>query len=197
MGNNQRVVIFIIIGVFMISVLGSAIFLLASGDSGHGDPADDLAAQAAAIEQAQQLQEQVDSQAAQCGPLAPETSTGARALPDYVLPTEDVTQLTSIDLTEGTGAEAQPGSCVVAYYHGTLTDGTVFDSAFERGLPNRFSLLRVIEGWQLGVPGMKEGGVRQLNIPSEQAYGESGSAPVIGPNEDLVFIVELVEVVEI
>ena len=95
----------------------------------------------------------------------------------------------------GSGAEAKPGDCIVAYYHGTLTDGTVFDSAYERGTPNKFSLSAVIRGWQDGVPGMKEGGVRLLYIPSNQAYGSTGSPPVIGPDADLVFVIELVEVV--
>ncbi len=197
MGNNQRVMIFVVISVFMISVFGGAIALLAGDDSNDRTTADELAEQADLIEQAQQRQAEIDEAAASCGPLPAATSEGPRAVPEHTLPTADVTELGIVDLTEGTGAEAKTGDCVVAYYHGTLTDGTVFDSAFERGLPNRFSLLRVIEGWQVGVPGMKEGGVRVLTIPSEQAYGSAGSAPIIGPDEDLVFVVELVEVVEI
>jgi FKBP-type peptidyl-prolyl cis-trans isomerase len=88
------------------------------------------------------------------------------------------------------------GDCIIANYHGVTTDGEVFDSSYERGEPNRFSLNGVIQGWALGIPGMREGGVRVLTIPSELAYGEQGSAPVIGPNEDLVFVVELVEISE-
>jgi len=108
-----------------------------------------------------------------------------------------VTELSTVDLVEGTGTEAATGDCIVAFYHGVLADGTVFDSAYERGTPNRFSLTQVIQGWQAGIPGMKEGGVRVLTIPSEQGYGERGSAPLIGPDADLVFVVELVEVVEL
>ena len=200
MKTNQRVVIFAVIVVFMVSVFGSAIFILADQDSQENqlEASQALQEQADEFAEAQRQQQQIDQQAAACGPLPLSAGDNApRELPEYSLPTGEVTELEIIDLTEGTGAEAQAGDCVVAYYHGTLTDGTVFDSAFERGTPNRFSLLRVIEGWQLGVPGMKEGGVRVLNIPSAQAYGEAGSPPLIAPNTDLTFVVELVEVVEI
>jgi len=198
MSNNQRVGIFLVIGVFVVSVLGSAIFLLADQNgSNQSDVANEVSEQADQIAQEEAIRQQLEEQAASCGPLPAPASPGAREVPEHVLPTGDVTELGSVDLTVGTGKEAKSGDCVVAYYHGTLTDGTVFDSAFERGAPNRFSLSRVIEGWQVGVPGMKEGGVRVLTIPSEQAYGSNGSPPVIGADADLVFVVELVEVVEI
>ena len=199
MGNKQRVVIFVVIVTFMVSVFGSAIFILADQDSQEDQLAtsDAIAEQAEQLAEAQRLQDELEQQSSSCGPLPQQAADAPRPVPDYELPKGDVTELESTDLTVGTGTEAKAGDCVVAYYHGTLTDGTVFDSAFERGLPNRFSLLRVIEGWQNGVPGMKEGGVRVLNIPSEQAYGSDGNPPVIEPDADLVFVVELVEVVEI
>ncbi len=196
MGKSQRVMIFVVIGVFAMSVFGGAIALLAGSE--NNDAADANAELAEQIADAQQQQQEIDQQIQACRLLpTPEAPANPPEVPEYELPTGAVSELEVIDLEEGTGAEATEGSCVVAYYHGTLTDGTVFDSAFERGAPSRFSLLGVIQGWQLGVPGMKEGGVRVLYIPSELAYGEAGSSPVIGPNEDLVFVIELVEVVEI
>lgn len=189
--------IFVVISIFMISVFGSAIFLLAGEDSTNSQTQEEIAEQARQLQEQQQAASEIDERAANCTPLPATASEGARPLPDFEIPTDDVTELESIDLTVGDGAEAAAGDCIVAYYHGVLQDGTVFDSAFERGTPNRFSLLRVIEGWQVGVPGMKEGGVRVLNIPSEQAYGTVGSPPTIGPDADLTFVIELVEVVEI
>lgn len=101
------------------------------------------------------------------------------------------------DLKIGDGYEVKPGGAVVAYYHGTLkSDGSVFDSAFQRGQPVSFPLAAVIPGWQKGVPGMKVGGIRRLIIPAAMAYGEQGR-PGIPANSDLVFIIELVGALEV
>lgn len=103
------------------------------------------------------------------------------------------------DLKIGTGYEVKPGGAVVALYHGTLKSDPekVFDSAYRRGSPIMFSLNGVIEGWQKGVPGMKVGGVRRLTIPAAMAYGEDGAPPMIPPNSDLVFIVEIVDALQV
>lgn len=100
------------------------------------------------------------------------------------------------DIVVGKGEEAAPGKKVTVHYTGTLTDGTKFDSSHDRGEPFTFNLGagEVIQGWDLGVAGMKVGGKRQLAIPSDLAYGEYGAPPVIGPNETLIFEVELLEV---
>jgi len=101
------------------------------------------------------------------------------------------------DLKEGTGDEAKTGSEVSVHYTGTLTDGTKFDSSLDRDQPFSFPLGegRVIKGWDQGVVGMKVGGKRKLTIPSELAYGEKGSPPNIGPNETLIFEIELLDIV--
>lgn len=110
-------------------------------------------------------------------------------------PTNIVDALQTVDLVVGDGAEAQATSTVTAHYTGALAkDGSIFESSKDGGEPATFPLDRVIQGWQQGVPGMKVGGTRRLIIPANLAYGESGSPPKIGPNEPLVFDIELVAV---
>lgn len=96
-------------------------------------------------------------------------------------------------LQEGEGDHPQATSQVKVHYHGTLIDGTVFDSSVDRGEPITFGLNQVIKGWTEGVQLMKPGAKYEFYIPSELAYGERGSGQ-IGPNEALIFEVELIEV---
>ena len=102
--------------------------------------------------------------------------------------------LTVCDLTVGTGDAVAANGTVTAQYIGVgAASGKTFDSSWQRGKPATFPLANVIEGWQKGIPGMKMGGRRLLVIPGAQAYGAtppSGSG--IGPNEVLVFVVDLV-----
>jgi FKBP-type peptidyl-prolyl cis-trans isomerase len=115
-------------------------------------------------------------------------------LPDFT-PVSSVTELQSIDLKEGNGDIVKEGATVTAHYTGALAkDGTIFESSKDSGQPATFPLSGVIQGWQKGVPGMKAGGIRRLIIPASMAYGEQGSPPKIGPNEPLVFDIELVSV---
>lgn len=99
-------------------------------------------------------------------------------------------------LSEGKGAMPKATDTVKVHYHGTLTDGTVFDSSKERGQPVTFPLNRVIKGWTEGVQKVKEGGKIKLVIPSELAYGDSGAPPKIPGGSTLVFEVELLEIVK-
>lgn len=98
------------------------------------------------------------------------------------------------ELVPGTGKSPNANSVVRAHYHGTLADGTVFDSSVERGQPFESPLNRVIQCWQEGIPMMKEGGVSKLTCPASIAYGDRGAGP-IPPGTTLTFEVELIAVV--
>jgi len=98
------------------------------------------------------------------------------------------------DIVVGTGAEAVPGKSVSVNYTGTLTNGVVFDSSFQRNEPITLTLGagQVIPGWEQGLQGMKVGGTRVLTIPSDLAYGPQGAGSTIPPNATLIFQIELV-----
>ena len=97
-------------------------------------------------------------------------------------------------LEAGTGASPSATQTVSVHYEGRLIDGTVFDSSIQRGEPTEFPVNRVIPGWTEGLQLMKEGAKYQFYIPSELAYGSRGAGGDIGPNETLIFDVELLEV---
>ena len=97
-------------------------------------------------------------------------------------------------ITEGTGAQPKAADKVKVHYKGTLIDGTEFDSSYARGQPVEFPLGNVIPGWTEGLQLMKVGGKAKLYIPSNLAYGERGAGAKIGPNETLIFEVELLNV---
>lgn len=98
------------------------------------------------------------------------------------------------EITAGTGASPTATDKVKVHYHGTLSDGTVFDSSVERGQPASFRLNGVIKCWTEGVQKMKEAGKSKLICPSDIAYGDRGSPPKIKPGAVLIFEVELLEV---
>jgi peptidylprolyl isomerase len=105
-------------------------------------------------------------------------------------------KLQSKDLVDGKGAKAAKGDNVTVQYVGVAwSTGSEFDASWESGKPFDFELGKgqVIQGWDEGVAGMREGGRRLLVIPAEQAYGAQGQSPSIGPNETLVFVVDLVK----
>ena len=110
-------------------------------------------------------------------------------------PTTNQTGLKIEDIQVGQGAEVKKGDTVVMHYKGTLTDGTQFDSSYDRGEPFEtvIGVGQVIQGWDEGVPGMKVGGKRKLTIPPDMGYGASGAGP-IPPNSTLIFEVELLEI---
>lgn len=94
-------------------------------------------------------------------------------------------------LKEGSGAKPGPTSEVTCHYHGTLIDGTVFDSSVQRGTPASFPLNRVIKGWTEALQLMSIGSKWRLFLPPAMAYGDRQVGAVIGPNSTLIFEVEL------
>jgi FKBP-type peptidyl-prolyl cis-trans isomerase FkpA len=99
------------------------------------------------------------------------------------------------DLVVGTGATAVAGDTVTVNYVGTLTNGTKFDSSYDRGQTFSFRVGAgsVIAGWDQGVPGMKVGGKRRLTIPPSLGYGNQAAGP-IPANSTLVFEIDLVSI---
>ncbi|MBI4158338.1 MAG: FKBP-type peptidyl-prolyl cis-trans isomerase [Candidatus Yanofskybacteria bacterium] len=104
--------------------------------------------------------------------------------------------LTVQDVVVGTGKTAENGDTLSAHYIGKLENGTVFDESYGRGQPIQFVLGagQLIQGWELGLVGMKEGGKRRLVIPPELGYGTQGAGGAIPPNATLFFEIELMSV---
>ncbi|HWF52058.1 MAG TPA: FKBP-type peptidyl-prolyl cis-trans isomerase [Solirubrobacteraceae bacterium] len=106
-------------------------------------------------------------------------------------------QLELEDITVGDGEEAASGHLVEVHYVGvSWKNGKEFDASWNRGSTFKFALGKgqVISGWDQGVAGMKVGGRRRITIPPNLAYGKRGAGGVIGPDETLVFVVDLVGV---
>lgn len=97
------------------------------------------------------------------------------------------------ELESGDGATPEADDTVEVHYEGTLIDGTVFDSSYERGEPVSFQVGQVIEGWQEALQLMSVGDTWEVVIPSDLAYGAQGQGP-IGPHETLIFKVELLDI---
>ena len=97
-------------------------------------------------------------------------------------------------LTEGSGKKPTLRSSVTTHYHGTLINGNVFDSSYQRGQPATFGVSQVIPGWTEALQLMPEGSKYRLYIPSDLAYGKRGAGRDIGPDSALVFDVELLKV---
>lgn len=135
---------------------------------------------------------------------ATETTTGAQSVstdtktkPEIEVPEDQPpAELVEEDVVEGKGRPAKAGDAVTVQYVGVgYESGEEFDASWG-GEPITFQLGsgQVIEGWDQGLQGMKVGGRRQLTIPPDLAYGEAGFPPSIGPNETLIFVVDLVGV---
>jgi peptidylprolyl isomerase len=125
-------------------------------------------------------------------------SASTKTKPKVTVPSDPAPKkLTEKELVKGTGAEAKSGDEVTVQYVGVdYKTGKEFDASWDRGEPFSFTLGagEVIPGWDQGVEGMKVGGRRELIIPPELAYGPAGSPPAIGPNETLIFVIDLLAV---
>ncbi len=104
------------------------------------------------------------------------------------------TGLQFLETKKGTGKKPKATDTVTVHYRGTTINGTEFDSSFKRNEPATFALNQVIPGWTEGLQLLSEGGKATLVIPSELAYGTRGAPPSIGPNEVLIFEVELISI---
>ena len=126
------------------------------------------------------------------------TATPAKTKPEITVPEGKAPKKLVIkDIDEGSGPTAEAGKQVTVQYVGiSFLNGRQFDASWDRGEPFSFQLGSgsVIQGWDRGVEGMKVGGRRQLVIPPDLAYGAEGSPPTIGPNETLVFVIDLLSV---
>lgn len=176
--KGTRVFIIVIVGAFLLSSIGFSALVVWDLSRDKQDTSD--------IQK--QLEEQLANQNNE------ESKLQGTKLENFT-PVEKVGELQKIDIKEGQGEAVKSGATVTAHYTGALAkDGTIFESSKDTGQPATFPLANVIKGWQQGVPGMKEGGTRRLIIPASLAYGERGSPPTIGPNEPLVFDIELVSI---
>lgn len=168
--------ILVIVGAFAVSSLGLSGLVIWDAVKGEDQPASQEDIQ-------KQLEEQQNK-----NPSAGKKLAGFK-------PVKSVDELKIENLKEGKGKEATLDSEVTVHYTGALAkNGEIFESSKDSGQPATFPLKGVIKGWQEGVAGMKPGGKRRLIIPPELAYGEQGSPPKIGPNETLVFDIELINV---
>ncbi len=127
-----------------------------------------------------------------------EKASGGKFIEDYLKKNSKAKKTASGLVYEvlkaGTGASPKETDTVEVHYHGTLTNGEVFDSSVDRGKTISFPLNRVIKGWTEGLQLMKEGGKARLVIPSELAYGDAGAPPKIPGGATLIFEVELFKV---
>jgi len=123
-----------------------------------------------------------------------ETFLAANAKKEGVKTTPSGLQYKVVKAGDGKGKTPKATDTVKVHYHGTLTDGSVFDSSIERGEPATFPVNQVIPGWTEVLQLMKEGDKWQVYIPGKLAYGERSPSPKIGPNSTLIFDVELLSV---
>jgi peptidylprolyl isomerase len=137
------------------------------------------------------------SPAATQAPAAPDL-TDTSTKPVIEAPSGDPpAQLVKEDIVKGKGKRAKKGDTVSVQYVGaSWSNGQEFDASWDRGEPFSFQLGggQVIQGWDQGLVGMRVGGRRKLVIPPDLGYGPAGSPPAIGPNETLVFIVDLQQI---
>jgi len=188
--KGQRIITFILALSFFFTTVGLAVYTVIEMQRLNDEADSSSATQQTDTTSTTQPQEQ-DLANQPCGAQRVDT-VDPRPVPEVVQVEGRIVELKTTDVRVGDGEEIQPGDCVVALYYGTLaTDGTRFDGNYDSGSPIEFSLNGVISGWTEGIPGMKVGGVRRLEIPAAQAYGEQSPSPAIPSDSDLIFEVEI------
>lgn len=180
--TGQRIGIWVIAGALTIGTLGGFAAMILQQSN-------------ASVDQAAQ-QKQMDEYMKQQTAAAAAHAASSKPLDGYSAATFDKASITKLQtevLTPGDGAALAKDSTIEANYFGWTSDGKIFDSTNQNGTvtPATFGLDKVIAGWTEGLNGVRVGSVVKLSIPASQAYGANGSPPNIGPNEPLMFIVEV------
>jgi peptidylprolyl isomerase len=189
--RNRQIVRFALVGGLIVAA-AAVIALVGNDDDDGGNLADATTTTTVPADSTSTTEAPaIDVENLTCAtPENPQTDLTTK--PTITPPPEQATDLTCLDHVVGTGEEVPAGATIKAHYVGVLRkDGTQFDASWDRGEPSEFSLDAVIPGWTQGIPGMKVGGRRELTIPPELGYGEQGQPPDIGPNETLIFVVDL------
>lgn len=182
--TSQRVGIWIIAIVMSLGTLGMFFLPILVNDNQSKEAA-----------QQQKLLEEYEKQMAACpaGPVAEKKISPAPTPPEAPV-LEDIPELKTVDLSVGDGSEVKAGDCVEILYHGTLArDGKAFEggSNYAEGVPYRSQSTGFVPGFSTGLVGMKVGGERQVQIPSDQAYGDQANGD-IPANSDLIFTIRVV-----
>ncbi len=177
-------------------ILIACLALFAAGCGGSGDDSS-TASESTASTEATTTESSAPKEESKSGGEK-KSAGGEKTKPTVTVPSgPPPKQLEIKEIEKGTGPAAKPGDTVTVQYVGVGYDSEEeFDSSWSRNEPFSFALGagEVIPGWDQGVAGMKVGGRRELIIPSNLAYGPAGSPPAIGPNETLIFVIDLLAV---
>lgn len=197
--KKQRIGIWIIAAVMLIGTLGSFMVMVLANENNQKDLAEQQKYYEEYMKQMEDQQKKDDAAAKKLSDKYYSQFVAYQDMPAAFSEDNVGDSVTTKDLKVGDGAEIKEGTKYKAYYIGWTPKGTVFDSSIEDKTlkaPIDTSQMNLIEGWNQGAIGMKVGGVREMTIPSDLAYGEEGSGDKIGPNTPIKFIVMIVETVE-
>ena len=192
--KGQRIGIWIIAAFMAIGTIGSFAIIVLANSNDQKDQARLNQLTAEYQKETKAYEAKVAAQATELSSQYYETFNKFSSRPS-TFDKASITSLTSEDLVVGTGEDITAESTFTAYYIGWTPDGNIFDSSISEGAlkaPITAAPGGVIKGWTEGVAGMKVGGVRELSIPSELAYGESGQGDSIPANTPLKFVVMII-----
>jgi FKBP-type peptidyl-prolyl cis-trans isomerase len=190
--KSQRIGIWIIAVVMLVGTIGSFVVMVLANENAQTD-------QQRLAEQQAKLQAEYDKQIAQLSNKYYPAFKAYKDVPAEFNQKAVGSKVATKDLKKGGGATIAKDTTYKAYYIGWTPRGKSFDSSFEGNklkAPLDTSVVGVIPGWSKGVVGMKVGGVRELTIPSDLAYGEAGSGDKIPPNTPIKFVVMIIETIK-
>jgi FKBP-type peptidyl-prolyl cis-trans isomerase len=198
--KKQRIGIWIIAAVMLVGTIGSFVVMVLANENNQKDLAEQQKYYDEYMKQLEEQQKKDDAAAKGLSDKYYATFAKYGSMPAAFEESSVGDTVTTKDLKPGDGAEIKEDTKYKAYYVGWTPKGAVFDSSIQDGAlkaPIDTSQMSLIEGWNQGVVGMKVGGVREITIPSDLAYGEEGSGENIGPNTPIKFIVMIIETVEV